>query len=79
MWVYLRLIFQGLSNRMVEYYVLTEQNNIVCIFTSMMDILAWKPPRYLNEPVELNRIREVNSVFTVQKLGINAGIFNARL
>jgi hypothetical protein len=64
---------------MVEYYVLTEQNNILCIFTSMMDILAWTPPRRLNEPVELNRIREVNSVFTVQKIGVNAGIFNARL
>ena len=64
---------------MKEYYVLMEQNNILCIFYSMMDILTWTPPRRLQEPIELNRIREENSVFTVQKMNVNVDIYNVRV
>lgn len=64
---------------MKEYYVLLEQGNILCIFYSMMDILAWTPPRRLQDPIELNRIKENDSQFTVEKMGVNADIYNVRV
>ena len=64
---------------MREYYVLLEDNNIICIFDTLMDILSWAPPRKLIEPLVIHRIREENKVFFVQNIEINVDIYNHRI
>jgi hypothetical protein len=64
---------------MGEYYVLMEDQNIVSIFHSLMDALSWKPPRKLNDPLVIHKIREENGMFITQKIQVNPLIYNMRL
>jgi len=64
---------------MGEYYVLIENQVILCIFFSLMDILSWKAPRQLSDPLMIHRVREDGGIFTTQMIQINASIYNHRL
>ena len=63
---------------MSEYYILMENNNILCIFFSLMDILSWIPPRTLLDALVINRVKEEDGKFIVQKIQVSSEIYNAR-
>lgn len=63
---------------MSEYYILMENNNILCVFFSLMDILSWIPPRILLDALVINRVKEEGGKFSVQKIQISSEIYNSR-
>ena len=64
---------------MREYYVLLENQIIICIFEALMDIISWTPPRPLLDQLVIHRIKEEAGIFTVQNIQISAAIYNLRI
>ena len=64
---------------MNEYYILLQADTVLSVFQSLMDILAWTPPYKVADPLVIHRVREENGVFTIQKIQINADVYNIKI
>jgi hypothetical protein len=64
---------------MREWYLLIENQEIICIFDSLMDILSWTPPRQITDPIIIHRVYEEAGIFLTQKIQVNSIIYNRRL
>ena len=60
----------------MEYYVLMANNEIIGVFSSLLECLSWKPNRELAEPIQVQRVRLSDSgEFKIQFIGINKDIY----
>jgi len=64
---------------MNEYYILLQADSVLSVFHSLMDILSWKPPHKVADPLVIHRVREENGIFTIQKIQVNADLYNIRV
>ncbi len=64
---------------MNEYYILLQADSVLSVFHSLMDILSWTPPHKVADPLVIHRVREENGIFTIQKIQVNADLYNIRV